>query len=790
MVKGTMARDFLALSLGDLRRHRWLYLWLALGLVLAGALLSGVEALNRAAKASFTTAEQGLDTHYPWRLHSLLAGQRIHRDLFLELRRAGIQARPVSQRMIRLEDGQVVRVRGVELPPGYLSGQRGWQTIVDQRQAERLGWLDEQRLTSEQGVQLPPLTLRADVGPWLIMDIGQAARVTGSGPWLSYLELPPLTEAQQRWVEARLGDDLVLRPMAEAGDSNLLEAFSLNLTALSSLSFLVGLLLAFHALERLVQHRSQSLNVLHQLGFTRRQWLTALMVELALWSALAGLVGSLIGIRLARFLSPGVSDTLVALYNMQQPLSLSWNWGHALFCFAILFAALALMILWLLRPGMRRRTLTGLILALAALVMALQLAASNQNQALALVALTVLLSILLLPPVLQWGSRQVARLAPRLPVEWAWGMWDLSSASRRLVIPMIAITLALSSAIATRILVGSFEQALGQFLESRLHADIYLYADQATLERIKPELAAMPEVSKLQARSQRQGQVGETPVRIVGYNDQPQPWAFMTFSEVDANWWPALQNGRGCLINEPMAMRRNLVLGDELQLNSGNRAMSCRVMGVYFDYGNPHSEVTLPIPVMARRFGQAPPDGYSLILAPGVDLSNMLLTLQQRYELPQAGLVAQRTLREQANGLFRRTFDITDALAWLTLSVAMVSWFASLAAQQQGWVRQQAVVSALGMVRGQILRARMAQLVVQMGLVAGVSVAVGLLLGWQLIHKVNPLAFGWSMPVHLGSGDWGSGLLSACLILLLVAVGPIWWQTRRSLAWELSREEA
>ena len=59
-----------------------------------------------------------------------------------------------------------------------------------------------------------------------------------------------------------------------------------------------------------------------------------------------------------------------------------------------------------------------------------------------------------------------------------------------------------------------------------------------------------------------------------------------------------------------------------------------------------------------------------------------------------------------------------------------------------------------------------------------------------MVSKVNPLAFGWSMPVHLGAGQWLSGLVAACGVLLLVAAVPIWWQSRRSVAAELAREEA
>ncbi|GAA5190411.1 ABC transporter permease [Ferrimonas gelatinilytica] len=772
-----------------MRRHRWLHLWLALGLVLAAALLSGVESLNAAARQSFSQAEKGLDSPFPWRVHSLLSGERIHRDLYLQTVRAGITARPILDTRLGLSDGRWVRLRAEPLPPGPYLGNRGWQTVVDDQLAARAGWREGDVLSTADGQRLPPLALRSDVGPWLLMDIGPAALLADTGPWFSYLALPELTPSQQQWLENQLHDDQVLRSVARSGDPHLLEAFNLNLTALSVLSFLVGLLLAFHALERLVQHRQFSVRILHQLGFTRRQWALALALELILWTAVAGTLGSQIGIALARYLAPGVSDTLVSLYQMERSLQLNWGWGDAVFCFVVLLLAMGIMLLWLLyRERLLARWHRGAVAFAALLVLSLQFTADNQGEALTLLGVTVLLTLLLLPLVLELGSAALARAAPWLQAPLAWGLWDLSASSRRLVVPIAAITLALASAIATRVLVGSFEFALGGFLDTRLHADIYYYSDDATLRQQRPRLEALPAIAEVQTRSQRQGQLEGESVLLKGYGATDKPWPFMAFKSASANWWAEL-GMEGCLVNEPLAMRKDLRLGQQLTLDSGALPFVCRVAGVFYDYGNPSSELVVWHRRLEAAFGQAPSDGLSLKLAQGVQLDETLEQLQNELDIPAASLIAQRTLRQQANGLFRKTFAITDALAWLTLVVALISWFASLAAQQQGWQHQQAVVSTLGMTRGQIASARLLQLGCQTLLVALVAVASGLVLGWQLVSKVNPLAFGWSMPVQFGSGDWLSGLLMACGVLVLVAVGPIWWQSRSALVGQLSREE-
>ncbi|MDX1466944.1 MAG: ABC transporter permease, partial [Halomonas sp.] len=96
----------LATLLGHYRRHPGQLAMLLLGLWVAGALWSGVQAINASARESYARAEAlftgGLD-----RLERR-DGEALSRDDFVALRRAGL---PVSP----LLEGEVVSVQGERL---------------------------------------------------------------------------------------------------------------------------------------------------------------------------------------------------------------------------------------------------------------------------------------------------------------------------------------------------------------------------------------------------------------------------------------------------------------------------------------------------------------------------------------------------------------------------------------------------------------------------------------------------------------------------------------------------
>ncbi|MFC6979777.1 FtsX-like permease family protein [Microbulbifer taiwanensis] len=68
-------------------------------------------------------------------------------------------------------------------------------------------------------------------------------------------------------------------------------------------------------------------------------------------------------------------------------------------------------------------------------------------------------------------------------------------------------------------------------------------------------------------------------------------------------------------------------------------------------------------------------------------------------------------------------------------------------------------------VRRKSLRGRLiAHSMLVTGLLALLATPLGIFLGWVLVARVNPVAFGWALPLHLYPGFWLQVWL-ACLVI-------------------------
>ncbi|MBY6106094.1 FtsX-like permease family protein [Ferrimonas balearica] len=754
---------------GEWRRHRGLMLWLLLGLINAAALLSAIEVLNRSARTSFADASAQTEQPRPWRIQSAISGHRIDIDLWLSLRRAGIDAEPMLEGQALLDNGDWLRLHNPGTSTLAIDGD--WALLADRKLAERRGWDAGQQLVLASGDRLPPLTLIDDLGPFLLLDLAPLSRVLESGDFLTYLTLPELTDAQRSLIERLLPPHLNLTAKHDPAQDSLLAALNLNLTALSVLAFLVALLLAFHAFERLLQKRQRAHRVMHQLGITRRGYLVVLLMEWTALALLCGVIGSMLGVELAKLLAPGLGDTLVNLYGLRQNLSVYWTPWQALEAAVLLWTSMLVMGAWLLwRPRSRwGRWITPLVMAATAL---LWWQSDTGWQALLVCGLTVLSLLLLAPGLMALVQRLLGRFSLSMwPGEAAtllWAVSDQAAQRRHLSLAAMAITLALAMAVSTRVMVGSFEQALVDHLNQRLFADHYIGGSEPSLKTWQKQLAALPPEVYVETIGSRDAELGDMPIRLVVHEPGGTPWPFVHLKEAGNDWWGQLGQG-GCIANEPLALKLGLELGEVLQVNSGQGNMACRLAAIQYDYGNPAGHLVLQRQVVEASLGTVPLEGLAVTTPGNPDWVRQRLS---EMGIPDGAIRPQGDIRQLALTLFSRTFVITDALASLTLLVAFVSWLASVASASRLWRHDHGVLLALGCTPRQLILARLWQLFALLVAILLIGVLGGQVLGYQLLSLVNPLSFGWTMAVNPLSGHWWPYLAAALFGGLLLALWP------------------
>jgi putative ABC transport system permease protein len=140
-----------------------------------------------------------------------------------------------------------------------------------------------------------------------------------------------------------------------------------------------------------------------------------------------------------------------------------------------------------------------------------------------------------------------------------------------------------------------------------------------------------------------------------------------------------------------------------------------------------------------------------------------------------AALISQNDLLILSMSIFDRTFAITRALNALTLVVAGVAIFASLLSVYQLRRPEYALWRALGMHWIEFFWVAGFPILLMSAVVMVVSLPMGVILSWLLIHKINVISFGWTMPVVLDAGSiaflFGVIILLVSTAFLLASLG-------------------
>ncbi|MFC3284050.1 FtsX-like permease family protein [Litchfieldella rifensis] len=822
--------------LSHYRRHPGQLAMLLMGLWVASALWSGVQAINASARDSYARAEALFSANLD-RIERR-DGQPLSLDEYLALRLAGAPVSPLVTGELELADGSRLEVMGIDpltlpegsglrtaggmatlpdfLQPPYRTrlapdtlatltvGDDATLTLADGRKSPQRGGL------GGRGKELPPVELAPGLPPGVaVMDIAAALDLLERSG-LSHLLIAPDEPLD-------LPPHLV-RSTAEnlAAPGQLTDSFHLNLTAMGLLALVVGLFIVHAALSLTLEQRLGLLRTLRALGVSGRALVALLLSELLMLGLVGAALGIASGVWLAQWLLPDVAASLQALYGerLGGELVLPWHYwlgGLAVTLGGLLTAGLGtlwraarLEVLGLGQAqawrGQFLRQLTGMAVigsllwgvALGLLVwLEHRPPAEGLTPGFLMIAAGLLGSALWLPPLLAMSLALVGRLLHRRPLA-QWALADLSLQLPRLAVAMMALLLALSASQGVNSMVGGFRLTFLEWLDQRLVADLYLrppatqYAATVAWLEARPEIAALLPRARAEATLlDGEGMRAQAPLSVNVYGVTPHPalterWPLLTSLEGETTAWRAFARG-AAMINEQLALATGLAPGQRLHLSSPSGPLELRVAAVYPDYGNPRGEVMLTTPHLSERF-QTSPDSLGIVLdreTSADDVAALQGDLRQDLGIGGDSLIDQRELKQRSTEIFERTFAITQALNTLTLGVAALALLSSLLAQTRQRRGQLAPLWALGVARGPLVGVSIAQLGGAALATAALAVPLGLALTWCLVTVINVAAFGWRLPLHIFPLQIVTTLGLALLVAILAALLPAWrlWRT-------------
>lgn len=557
---------------------------------------------------------------------------------------------------------------------------------------------------------------------------------------------------------------------AELGDS-----FLLNLDALGVLVLLITSLLLRSVFLLGLAQRRESLALLYRYGVNRSQLSRLLLVENLLLALVCILPGVWLGRALSLVLADGFGQALEGLFD--RPLYAGGGedwWLPTLTMVAVIVAACL--------AGVRDSSgslLTRVQPAFFAVLLALGLAVSLWAPTLIWLFLAVALVFLaagwLAPLAIAGVVRWLARNTGDPLIRWR--LQEVAVLVRRLALPLVALQFALALVLAVHALVTTFEDTFDQWLGQRLEADYYIEVPQgADITAAVSWLAAKPELVSpelwhqvIRGRASVQAASGREPVPVDVFALGPvshlvQNWRLLAQTETP---WQALARGEGLMVNEQLARRQQLAVGDRLIVRLGARRLQAPVLAVYPDYGRPSGEVLVPASLLPEDFEAR---FRSLSISAGIEEIKVVeAQLARLWHTPQLTVRDNQAIRTLATDVFDQTFLLTRAMTTLTLILAA----AALLLMVWVFLSTRAWYFRLLIVWGMPQRQAAAQLTrVSLALIFAVLVCalpLGVWLTWILVQRINPLAFGWSLPMAVYPGFWIELAVLALIIGLSIA---------------------
>lgn len=760
------------------RRHPWLLLLFIVGLSLGSALLTAITGLNQEAKNRHQKSSALIDAAVSHIVKPPIGQEYIDGKIWLKLRQNGFSnAQPVLRGKLKLTSGKTLYLQGIDSliwltkPAPTSTTQSGSESdtgfafdviMIDSNSVSKLA-LNGNKLQLANSSATPGFRLVDDLGLWSITDLAYADLLLQAKGQISFIEFVGLTPEQIPKIESILSSDARLVAAQEQDFDALSEAFFFNLAALALLGYIVAAFLSFNAIKLSIAGRKKLLTQFTILGCSPKAIRTALVIEFTFMSFLTALLGSITGFVIANALVLDINRTLMGLYQLEQALTISWQWRSFALGFIVNIATLVTMLLTQ-KTTLQTNSSSVFYLFLAVVIAALSyfyINAHSEFDALLLCFFILLLFVLITPKCLQ------LLLSFKNPFRhplWQWLYADSKLQLKELRIAIVAILLALGSAIGMQIMVKSFSNTLNAHLEKQLSADLYIHVDKYDPD-LRARLNAEPNIKRVGIYMAGDGYLNKVPATLASFGQGYQSFTHINLTSGEAVNASHFANN-GCIANEQATIKYNHQLGDIVTFKQNQHSFQCRISGFAYDYGNTALSLITEEQTMKSSSLHWEVYGLSITLNEQITVDQLSERLINEYQIDSASITENQGFKDIANRLFNDTFQVTKVLNGFILAIALVSLCISLLSLSAQHAKQLAVLSSLGVDAAQLQKLKLVQTTVLVSFTSIFALPLGFALGLALLKFVMPIAFGWTIHLSLDL----PALLSTCMFLLIAAV--------------------
>ena len=602
----------------------------------------------------------------------------------------------------------------------------------------------------------------------------------------------------QAAIRALLPPGVRLTTPGEASDDavRLSRAYRSNLTALALVALFTGGFLVYATQSLAVARRRREIALLHAMGMTVREQLTAALLSGGIVGTIGAALGVAIGIAVARAGLAAFGADLGAGYFRGIAPQLVVHPVEALAFFALGVAAALVATLGPAREAASVPAAAALKAGDEAPV------AARQQGRVALVLAVAAVGALLLPPlegIALPGYTAIACLllaavflAPtlshlafdRLPAAGpAWlqiATAQLRGTARRSTVSIAAVLVSFSLMVAMAIMVYSFRNSLDAWMQRILPADLYVRAGSSGLtsfldgeaQAVIRDVEGVARVDFVRFQDVALPGPGLPLTIIARPVEEASADGILPIRRRDAQ--PAPAGTVPVWASEAALDLRGFDVGTVFDLPLGGRTVRASVRGLWRDYERPGGSIVMPRDVFVRHTGDTRATTAALWLEDGVEPEAVAARIQAA--LQRGGdyeVAVPREIRRLSLRVFDRTFAVTYLLEAVAVLIGLFGISASTSSQVLARRGEFGMLRHLGVTRGEIGR----MLAVEGAALGAVGVVTGLVVGGVvsliLIYVVNRQSFHWTMDVHV---PWSllavlSGVLVAAAALTSVLSG-------------------
>lgn len=792
--------------LGHYRRYPFQLLLVWLGLTLGVSLLVGVTSISKHVRLNSETGEQMLADPLPLKIRAKKPTDSIPYHFYTQLQHEGFtQCVPFKEVLLDSKSKKTVTFVGVDrritVPARevsvaehlYHNAQKGGVSpiVVSESLAKSVELNNGSYLSILDGKKVGPVV----IDNWGVLDRNEVIsnpavfKRVDNNAGVSQIACADMEPDKVFVLKNMLPDGLVLSRNSRSELESITKAFHMNLTAVGMLSFLVGLFIFYQAMSLSMAQRQRLVGILRQTGVSGWQLVQALLLELFALILVSWVCGNFLGMCLSYYMIPTVSQSIGFIYNGSDTLTSGWSWQASCLSLYMTIGGALLACVWpairLLRAQPIRlskrlslvrfasvefaiQTLFAIMFALIAIV--LYKAPKTEHTGLAIIVFT-LLSVAMFTPFVIWKLfNYLSKTLRTVKVRWFFS--DAAASMSYRGVATMAFMLAVAANVGVETTVGSFRHTTDNWLSQRLAADLYVYPDASKVGSISSWLEKQPEISEVWQRWEKEILTPTGPLQVISTGFSAGEKSSIPLKQTLPNFWHSLKTTKSILISESMENKLDIEPGEKVDLR-GTLGSGWSVVGVYYDYGNPYSQVIISKQNWFKAFAGTGSVSLGLKLPQWVNPTIVEKNIEAKYHFSNGRVFDNKSIHKKAMSLFDRTFEVADTLGHITLVIAIFGIFFATLAGEVSRQRHISLLRCFGMSGREIILMGGLQLLCFGLLSIIIAMPLGLLLSHFIVNIVIEQSFGWTMQLQFVPSQYIITVSTVMLALMFAGAIPV-----------------